>query len=167
LFIFCLVTYVQAQEPYYVELFGGANFLPTKKYEFSTGYNISGSFGYRLCGGISLEAEYAFRRNEAKKARFSGRDLDLHGCFKSSALMGNILYELPYAFIGAGVGLSSQKVNVYDAKETKVRFAWQLLAGVDYPTWYGNVSLQYKYHQGGFAHFHNHTIGIGTAYYFD
>jgi len=164
--LFCLSGYLQGQEAY-VEFFGGANFLHSKKYSFKPGGVISGIVGYQPCDGLSLEAEYAFRRNEASKALFRHRNLKMHGYFQSSSFMANGLYKFPYSFLGVGLGVASQKIHAYDAKETKVRFAWQVLAGIEYPTDFGDISLQYKYYQGAFAHIHNHTLGIGLAYYFD
>lgn len=80
-------------EGFYVEAFGGANWIQTNKnankhrgssdesfdgstsgrkqkkhkLEFDTGYIVGGAIGYRLCNGLRFEGEVSYRRNQLKK----------------------------------------------------------------------------------------------------
>jgi opacity protein-like surface antigen len=173
--------------PFYIEVLGGANFLQSEKSggiksDYRTGYIVSGSLGYRWCYGIRLEAEYAYRRNSLNKIRFFGRSFNTHGRFQSSSYMANVLWDLPFAywgcqlwsiqpFVGAGIGYDFQQINARNSglsyKESKKDFSWQVIAGLAYPLFcQTDVSLEYKFHQGGFTNIYNHSLGIGLTYKF-
>ena len=172
---------------FYAEIFGGANFLETEKsggikYDYQTGYIVSGSLGYRVCYGLRLEAEYAYRRNLLRKVNFFGRSFSMHGHFQSSSYMANLLWDLPLSrwgcefwkirpFIGGGIGYDFQQIKAHHAgftyKDSKKHFAWQVMAGLGYPLFCNtDISLEYKYHQAGFTHIHNHSLGVGLTYKF-
>lgn len=167
---------------FYAGFFGGANFLQTQKqdgikYDYQTGYVLSGSLGYLWCYGLRLEAEYAYRRNSLNKVHFFGRSFRIHGHFQSSSYMANLLWDLPLEmwgcqcwrlrpFIGGGIGYDIQRINTHNEglvfKETKRDFAWQVIAGLEYPLFCNtDISLEYKFHKGGFNHIYNHSLGIG------
>lgn len=172
---------------FYAEIFGGANFLQTERNEsvrndFRTGYMISGSLGYRWCYGLRVEAEYAYRRNEFKHVHFFGRNFSLKGHYQSSSYMANLLWDMPVAcwgcnfcnitpFIGAGIGYDFQRIHGHTTGITmhgkSKHFAWQVMAGFNYPLFCNTeLSLEYKFHKGGFHKLYNHTIGVGLKYNF-
>jgi opacity protein-like surface antigen len=174
--------------PFYVEAFGGANFLQTDqrhgiKSDYQTGYLFSGSLAYRWCYGLRLEAEYAYRRNTLKKIHFFGRSFRTHGHFQSSSYMANLLWDLPLSscgcdlwkirpFIGAGIGYGLQQLSSHNSafvftKMKKKHVAWQLIAGLSYPLFcHTDISIEYKFHKGGFSHIYNHSVGLGLTYNF-
>jgi opacity protein-like surface antigen len=173
---------------FYAEILGGANFLQTEtkggiKSHYQTGYIVSGSLGYRWCYGLRGEAEYAFRRNCLKKAHFFERSFSIGGHFQSSSYMANVLWDLPLSdwgcdfwgirpFIGGGIGYDFQQIRASSRglsfKENKKNFAWQVIAGLGYPIFCNtDISLEYKFHKGGFKHLYNHSLGVGLTYNFD
>ena len=172
---------------FYAEILGGANFLPEEnsggvKSEYRTGYIVSGSLGYRWHYGLRLEAEYAYRRNSLRKIHFFGRSFPLHGHFQSSSYMANLLWDLPLSkwgcefgkirpFIGGGIGYDFQQVkgriSELSFEANSKHFAWQVMAGLAYPIYCNtDISLEYKFHKGGFCHIYNHSIGVGLTYNF-
>jgi len=182
----CYIDCVDSH-PFYAEIFGGANFQRIKKSRGieshdQTGCIISGSIGYQSCYGLRLEGEYAFRRNSLKGMHFLGRSFDIHGHFKSFSYMANLLWDLPLSswgcafwkiqpFIGGGIGYDCQQIKMQNVgltfKDSKRHFAWQVIAGFGYPLFCdADISLEYKYHQGGFTHIHNHSVGVGLTYNF-
>lgn len=172
---------------FYAEIFSGANFLQTEKSggiksTYKPGYIVSGSLGYQWCNGLRLEAEYAFRRNSIRKVHFFGRSFTLSGHFQSSSYMANALWDLPlsswgcecwniHPFIGGGIGYDFQQVHAKNGglilNQHKKNFAWQIIAGLGYPIFcHADLSLEYKFHKGGFKHLYNHSIGLGLLYRF-
>lgn len=190
--LFCTGTDVQADEymasnEFYAEAFGGANFLQTEKSggivsDYNTGYVVSGSLGYRWCYGLRVEGEYAYRRNSVRKLHFFGRSFSFHGHFQSSSYMANLLWDLPLSrwgcgcwkfrtFIGGGIGYDLQQIHAKNEgiafRNNKKHFAWQVIAGIGYPLFCStDISLEYKYHKGGFSYIHNHSLGVGLTYKF-
>lgn len=172
---------------FYAEIFGGANFLQTEKnssirQDYNTGFIVSGSLGYRWCNGLRLEAEYAYRRNCLSKLYFFGRSFSIHGHFNSSSYMANLLWDVPLSnwgcncwnitpFIGGGIGYDVQKVisnnEGFTFRESKNNFAWQIIAGLGYPIFCNtDLSVEYKFHKGGFKYIYSHSIGVGLTYKF-
>lgn len=172
---------------FYAEVFGGANFLQTEsrgslRTHYRTGYIVSGSLGYRWCYGLRLEAEYAFRKNTVKRVHFFGRSFNLHGHFESSSYMANLLWDLPLSFcecdlwnirpfVGGGVGYDNQRTHAKilgtNFHKNKKHFSWQIIAGLGYPIFCNtDISVEYKFHKGGFKHIYNHSLGIGLTYSF-
>lgn len=171
----------------YTEIFLGANFLSSSMHDdieldYHPGFIASASLGYRWIAGIRLEAEYAFRRNSLRKGDFLHRGFKLSGHFQSSSYMGNLLWDVPSSvcdcsywniqpFIGGGVGYDFQQIDAKNGnisvKENKKKFAWQIIAGLAYPIFCNtDLSLEYKFHKGGFKHLYNHSLGIGLTYSF-
>lgn len=181
------VPEVQANEnPFYAKALVGANFLQNSttngnRTSYEPGYILSGSLGYRWCYGLRTEGEYAFRRNEIQKMHFFGEGTSKHGHFRTSSVMGNLLWDLPLAswgcycwniqpFVGAGIGYDYQKLRATNSRidfdQTWNVFAWQLMVGLSYPIFCNaEATLEYRYHQGG-CHFYNHSIGVGFVYNF-
>jgi opacity protein-like surface antigen len=172
---------------FYAKLFTGANFLQNtsisgNKASYETGYIIAGSFGYRFCSDLRVEAVYAYRRNAISKIHFVTEGSSKNGYFQTSSLMANLLWDVPlcnwdcllgdmHPFIGGGIGYDFQKMHssndriVFDQKWN--HFAWQLMAGLAYPVFCNTeITLEYRFHQGG-CHFQNHSIGVGLEYHFD
>lgn len=172
---------------FYAEIFGGANFLQSRKNDgiktdYKTGYIVSGSLGYRWCYGIRTEFEYAFRRNSLRHVHFFGRSFELSGHFQSSSYMANMIWDLPLVawgcnlwniqpFFGGGIGYDVQRIHASSEglffKQDKKQFAWQFIAGFAYPILCNvDISLEYKYHKGGFKHLNSQSVGIGLTYVF-
>lgn len=168
---------------FYAKILGGVNFLQNtrineNKTSYQTGYIISGALGYKLCYGLHVEAEYAFRRNGINKIHFFDDSESKHGHFQTSSYMANLLWDLPLcacgniqSFIGAGIGYDFQKMHssnsriVFDQKWK--HFSWQAMAGLAYPIFCNTeITLEYKFHQGG-SHFNNHSLGVGFVYELD
>ncbi len=172
---------------FYAEILGGANFLQTDasggiKYKYQTGYIVSGSLGYRWRYGLRLEGEYAFRKDSLNKVHFFGRSFSMHGHFQSSSYLANLLWDLPLSnwgcncwgtqpFIGCGIGYDCQQLRAHNeafvVSGNKKHFAWQVIAGLSHPCFCNtDISLEYKFHKGGFSHIYNHSIGVGLTYNF-
>ncbi|MBA3956840.1 MAG: outer membrane beta-barrel protein [Parachlamydiaceae bacterium] len=170
---------------FYAKIFGGANFLQNgtvdgNKSTYKTGYLIAGSLGYSWCNGLSVEAEYAFRRNAIKNTRFFTEGSSQCGHFQTSSVMANILWDVPslgcanwdfQPFVGAGIGYDFQQMHSansrIDFNQKWNHFSWQLMAGLVYPIFCNTeMTLEYKFHQGG-CHFYNHSVGIGLLYKFN
>lgn len=175
----CLLNDSFCRNRFYVELFGGANFLGREHQEgvsvqYKTGYVFSGALGYRWCYGLRLEGEYAFRRNGVENGP---------GHYHSSSYMGNLIWDMPITdwgctlwgvvpFVGAGVGYDLQRAHASDGPVDldgdKKGLAWQAIAGLYYPVLpNGHISLTYKFHRGKSDHIDNHSIGVGFTYTFD
>ena len=167
---------------FYAKILSGVNFLQNttlndNKTTYKPGYLIGASLGYNWRYNLSLEAEYAYRRNALSKIHFFGGDSSHRGHFQTSSFMANLLWNVPYCpfqniqpFIGAGIGYDFQKMHssnstiVFNQKWN--HFSWQLMAGLTYPIFCNtDISLEYKFHQGG-NHFYSHTLGLGLAYKF-
>lgn len=171
---------------FYAKIFGGINCLQNTEIDenrttYQTGYIIAGSLGYSWCYGLSLEAEYAFRRNEISKIHFFGEGCSRYGYFETSSIMANLLWDFPLCswgcafwdiqpFIGAGIGYDFQRMHSSNSRiifnQRWHHFAWQLMAGLAYPIFCNTVmTLEYKFHQGG-CDFNNHSLGVGLVYQF-
>lgn len=188
-FSFFLAADAQAEEccfddrmNFYAKVFGGANFLQSTSIQgnnasYQTGYIVAGSLGYSWRPyGVSLEAEYAYRRNAISKIHFITHGSSQNGHFQTSSYMANLLWDLPgfafwhiQPFIGAGLGCDFQRMHasnslvVFNQKWTK--FSWQAMAGFAYPIFRNaEIRLEYKFHQGD--HFYNNAIGVGLVYKF-
>ncbi len=168
-------------DEYYAKFFSGANFLQDTTLNknhtsYQTGYVIAGSLGYRLCNGLSLEAEYAYRRNKIQEIQLFGEGTSKHGHFQASSYMGNLIWNLPAlcwgidSFIGAGLGYDFQQMHTTTDRiifnQKWKRFSWQLMGGLSLPIYCDtDITLEYNFHQGG-IHIYNHAIGAGLIYKF-
>ncbi len=173
------------QTNFYGKILGGANFLENtsineNKSKYKSGYLISGSWGYCWQEGLSLEFEYAYRRNEIRKIHFFAEGLSKRGHVQTSSYMANLVWELPFSswkracwdiqpIVGIGIGYDFQQMRSSNSrlvfKKKWNRFCWQLMTGLAYPLFCNTeMTLEYKYHQGG--RFYNHAIGVGLLYRF-
>lgn len=180
----CCCCYDEAN--YYVKVFSGANFLQNTEINgnnasYNTGYIIAGSLGYCWCYGLRLEGEYAYRRNTISKIDFFTEGSSKHGHFQTSSYMANLLWDVPLSswgcalwniqpYVGAGIGYDNQQMHASNSRvefsQKWNRFSWQAMAGFAFPIFCDTeLSLEYKYHQGG-CHFFNHTLGVGLTYRF-
>jgi len=171
-----------AQEQFYAKILGGVNFVQNttindNKTTYKPGYLVGASLGYTWRYNLSLEAEYAYRRNTLSKIHFFDSTDSHHGHFQSSSFMANLLWNSPCSlynfqpFFGAGIGYDFQKMHASNStvifNQNWNHFSWQLIAGLAYPFFCNtDITLEYKFHQGG-NHFYNHTIGLGLIYHFD
>jgi opacity protein-like surface antigen len=182
LFLILIFTASGAEaQNFYAKISGGANFLENSSIQennanYQTGSIISGSLGFNLRYGLTLEAEYAFRRNEIGKIRFAEQGASRHGHLQTSSLMANLIWNLPNCalwniqpFVGAGLGYDSNHMHSSNSRisfhESWQHFSWQAIAGLSYPLLCNTrLTFDYKYHQGG--HFYNHSISLGLIYKF-
>lgn len=172
---------------FYAKVFGGANIVQTNKQDgvtnhFKTGYLLSGALGYNWRYGLSVEAEFTYRRNEQKNIKFFGRDFHIHGHYQSSSVMANLIWNIPLCnwrwqfwglkpFVGAGVGYDLQRIHAktegISYRNTEKHFAWQVMAGVLFPAFCNiDISLEYRFHKGGFKKLYENAVGIGILYKF-
>jgi opacity protein-like surface antigen len=166
--------------PLYGEIYGGINFLQTKtkndlKPIYDPGYILSGSIGIHECYGLRLEAEFAYRRNSLNKVHFFGRNFRRHGHFEAFSYMGNVLWTIPWKcvlqpYLGTGIGYDFQHTLTrgfgLSVRENKKDLAWQVLAGLKYELPCLDISLEYKFHQGGFSYIYCHSLGLCLTYEF-
>lgn len=171
-------------DKFYAEIFGGADFIHSTPWnginiDYKTGYDVSASYGYRLCYGFRMEAEYAFRRDEVKSNRLVGTTARACGHFQSSSYMANLLWNLSLRrwgiclkpFVGGGVGYDAQQIRAkgegLSIRSNKKGFSWQGIAGISYPFCRNmEISVEYKFHQGPYCELYNQTVGIGLTYTF-
>lgn len=185
---YCKTSYcTDEQNNYYMEIFGGANFMQTNsrhsiKSSFKTGYAVAASVGYKWCWGLRFEAEYAFRRNRVKSVHYFGKSFGKCGHYQASSYMANLLWDIPLQcwglnlcgirpFVGGGIGWDYEIVHARyhhtNFRNGKKHFAWQAMTGLTMPFYCNtDVSVEYRYHQGGMKHLHNHTVGLGLKYNF-
>lgn len=171
---------------FYAKIFSGANFLQNSttgrnRTTYQTGYILDGSLGYSWRYGLSVEAEYAFRRNAIEKMHFFGGGVSKHGHFQTSSYMANLLWDLPVSswgcvcwnlepFIGAGIGYDFEQMHASNSRivfnQKWHHLSWQAMVGLAYPIFCNTeITLEYKFHQGG-CQFNNHSLGIGLIYKF-
>lgn len=187
LFLLLACISLNAQEGYdetsfYAKILGGANFVNNtsidgNKATYEAGYIVGASIGYNFRHNLSLEAEYAYRRNNLSKIHFVNAERSHNGHLQTSSLMANILWKTPcpffcfQPFFGAGIGYDFQQMRSSNSQirfhQNWSRFSWQLMAGLAYSIFCNtDLTLEYKYHQAG-CKFYNHTVALGLIYNFD
>jgi opacity protein-like surface antigen len=165
---------------FYTKIYSGADSLQNtsigkNKSRFKPGYVIGGSLGCRWSNDLSLEFEYAFRRNDIREMHFFGQGFGNHGHFQTSSYMANLYWGLPISccsikpFMGLGVGYDSQQLRSSNSRiifrQNWNHFSWQAIAGLSLPIFCNTeMSVEYKFHQGG-CKFYNHSVGIGLIYH--
>lgn len=185
--LFCSSGTCQEENNFYSKFFGGVNFLQSEsrrgiQADYQSGYVFSGALGCCWSSRVSLEVEYSFLKNSLREVHFLGRDFSFDGHFQSSAYMVNLLWDLPLfnwgcdlwkacPRIGAGIGYDLQQVYAKNAggtfNETNRHFGWQIIAGLVYHlSCCADISLEYKFHKGGFRHIYNQSLGIGLSFQF-
>lgn len=172
---------------FYAQVSGGANFIKIEKEHgikphLRTGYVVSGALGYHWHRGLSLEAEYAYRRSSQSSFWYYGQSFRIPGHFWSSSYMANALLDLPLCdlwpvferflpFLGGGVGYDVQHLQAHAHefvwRRSDKGFAWQLIAGLSYEMMYNTAfGLVYKFHKGPISAIDNHSLEVGFTYKF-
>lgn len=182
----CLSSFTYADEnSLYAKLSAGVNCLQTEskqgiKPSFHPGYIVSGAAGYQWCYGLNVEAEYAFRRNSMRKIHYFGQDFKIPGSFQSSSYMANLLWDFSpcncffesfQPFLGGGIGYDVQEFHAtqdgFRTNQNKKGFAWQLMAGLNYPLFSCiGIALEYKFHKGPLNNIFSHAFGVSFTYKF-
>jgi len=137
----------------YIEVGGGALFVPNTTYDglFGTAPSMSFNTGFEgyLSGGIDfgtfrLESEASYKKVSTNQLTVFNTPFDADGSVSAFSLMGNGLINinnvipsrLPFSpFVGGGIGMSQintsfSTLNRTDIDNSDTRFAWQVLAGV-------------------------------------
>jgi opacity protein-like surface antigen len=164
-----------SEKPYYVKLYGGASLLgdqdfnqqgvagvaagATGKGSFDAGWGFGGALGYNLTNNFSTEVAWDYFTNGAKATFSDGTRFDGDGDFSSSIIFLNGIYKFdpvtthrirPY--VGAGVAyvdeidFDTKRNGVETSYSTDGEFAWQVLAGAEYPLndrWSLNADARY------------------------
>lgn len=182
LILLFLVHSLAFAENVYISFLGGANFVEFHQHEgikphFQTGYLLSGAVGYEWCNGLSLEAEYAYRRTSMSKIHYFGQDFHIPGSFQSSSYMANLIWDFPIEcflsdsslFLGGGIGYDVQQFHAsqdgFRLNDNKKGFSWQWMVGLEYLLCnQTKISLEYKFHKGPLKNVYNHAIGVGLSY---
>ena len=171
----CLEVPCCASNNFYVKGTVGPNWSDSKKGgDFDTGFLLSGAVGYRFCLGARLEGEYAYRNNNFKHYYYN-----IKSHMRSSALMVNAIYDIPLdsymdtygitPFAGVGIGCNfrrySERTYHYSVSGKSNRFAWQVIAGLDYAlTDCLDATVEYKFHKA--TKYYNNSLGFGVTYKF-
>ena len=124
------------------------------------GLAVNGAVGYRLAGGLRVEGELGYRKNDldaldvrepgglaallppgAPPAALKGKR-PIEGDLQALSFMANLWYDIDLEYdmkpyVGAGVGmtrlsLTAKSSGVTVADDTDTAFAWQIGAGVGY-----------------------------------
>lgn len=169
------LTNAEESHDFYAKLYGGATVMSDKKFDqtgvsgvaagargttsLDAGWGFGGAVGYNLNNNISTELAWDYMTNGATTTFTDGTKLDGDGDFSSSILFVNGIYKFdpitrhnirPY--LGAGVGyvdeidLDTKKNGVETSYSTDGEFAWQAIAGVEYPIntkWSLNADARY------------------------
>lgn len=176
---------------FYVSGNASCNFLTNSKKHhakltFEPGYLLAPAIGYRFCNGIRLEAEFAYRRNENKKAKYLGFSHRIGGHLETFSGLANVYYDLPVCwyvkpYVGVGIGYAysdirakvrfideNSEVNSASLKGRRDGFAWQAIAGVTYPLCDNiDVAVEYRFFQNvSLKRAYNNDIGATLRYFF-
>jgi opacity protein-like surface antigen len=114
---------------------------------FDTGFGFMAAIGNNF-EGLRGEVELSYRTNDADKISAGGFSESVSGDFSSTAVMGNLLVDLPLSesvrpFLGAGIGLANVDA---DGDEDDTVFAYQAIVGAGFPlTHVTTLDLQYRY----------------------
>ncbi|MBS0585968.1 MAG: outer membrane beta-barrel protein [Verrucomicrobia bacterium] len=171
---------------FYAEVLAGPNFVQKivvdgNSSTYQTGYIVGGAVGWFWTMGLSLEAEYAYRRNSISTIYFFGQGSSNNGYFQTSSWMANLLWNLPLPscncsffniepYVGAGIGCDFQKMKSSNSqilfRQKWTHLSWQVMVGLARPIFSNTaISLDYTFHQGG-CHFYNHSLEVGLTYKF-
>lgn len=174
---------VQAEEPFYVGLQGGVNFLEshylTKRHcAFDAGYNAGIVGGYAWCPELRLESEITYRNNDyrLRGTRDGGDEGTFHGVVDTWSFMANgyldvpvCVYDIIAPYVGVGIGCDHvhQKIKIdgENYKGSNTGFSWQLIGGASFCL-FDDTSLlvEYKYHVTPLRRGHelqNHSVIFG------
>lgn len=176
----CTLAGVANAEEEYLAGFAGFNLLPAlhcklanflggdvveSTVAFHPGYAVGLSAGYRPWQYLRVEAEGAYRCNDAKSIKQADiTNLIPSGHLQKGSLLANGLLDLPLSptlipYVGVGVGyewvgfsilFKEQTQNTFRLKGQDTGFAYQGIAGVSFYLADGCVraSLEYRYFNG-------------------
>lgn len=165
-------------DSFYVGALAGVNFIQDikshgVKASLDTGYIVGANVGYRICDNIRVEAEFAYRNNnkthrenvdyafDSKIENISNSKVKAD--IKTYSLMANAYYDFDLCscftpYVGVGIGyawndftVTAKSIDFSDRvklESSSNRFAWQLMAGVDYELCSCpdiKVGLEYRY----------------------
>jgi len=146
-----------------------------------TGFGGSLLLGGHLPYGFKVEAEALFQHRPYDTKTLDGVTTTATGFRDTTAVMGNLLWELPLAeatglpirpFIGGGAGMAYSQSRLNDnpvgtntyLQASDWRFAWQALAGVKFDVAPGaRLTAQYRYLRADGGRSRCATSGTPTA----
>jgi len=148
-------------------------------WDLSGGWTAGGGIGIysRLLGGSRFEIEGSHTSNEVNQLWYAGFILPANFDIKTNAVMFNMLKEVPLGvsgvtgYFGGGIGHHSTEfdgdIATIRYSERDSGFAWQLIAGVDFPitdrlalfTQYRYLVLSDMSFRTDFGDFVNETAG--------
>lgn len=177
-------------DDWYIGGFAGANWTTSTKHHhgcFSgrhkhhTGYVLAVSIGRSFCDEYRVEFEYAYRNNEFKNRIDCDFCAPHKGHVWSNAYLVNGFWNIPWCnswclkpFVGAGIGYASQRLDfshsrsfICTGNNKKNGFAWQLIAGIEYPICDNiAVSFEYRFFKGRLNNIYSQNLGAGFRYSF-
>lgn len=184
------VNTTQADEDWYVSVFGGGNWVNQIKHDhrhvkFDGGYVVGGTIGYSWCNDFAVEAEFDYRHNDVDKVKRRKCDdrnhHSNHGDLQSYAILGNLRYNIdcgqcfvPYVRAGIGYGNSKASTRRWDSEKCKHRshsktesgFAWKVGGGFTMPidcNWSWSVGYDYLRAQKNIG---NNSVTVAANYKF-
>lgn len=129
--------------------------------DMNVGAGVTSALGYQFRNGMRLEAEIAYRRNDAED--FNGANVN--GSLSTLGGLMNVVWEYDnpsgiYPYVGAGAGMAHVQANDFNfgggqtLDDGSSEFAWQGLAGVAFAV-DPNLSLiaEYRYFRTGESDF--------------
>jgi OOP family OmpA-OmpF porin len=160
---------------YYAKLYGGATILSDKTFNqtgvpsvaagargttsLDAGWGFGGAIGYNINNNVSTELAWDYMTNGATTKFTDGTQFSGDGDFSSSILFVNGIYKFdpvtthqirPYLGVGLGyvdeIDLDMKRNGVETSYSTDGEFAWQAIAGVEYPLnnkWSLNADARY------------------------
>ena len=120
-----------------------ANLIPIQ-FDLKNGVTFGGGIGVysKLLGGSRFEFEGSHISNEVGALSYGGAHLPSNFEMETSLFMFNMLKEVDFGrkatgYFGGGVGFASTEmigdIDTISYNHTDEGFAWQLIAGVDFP----------------------------------
>jgi len=113
-------------------------------FDMDNGATAGGGVGVysQFLGGTRFEIEGSYTSNEVGFLRFAGFELPADFDLDTTSVMFNLLKEVPLAegvtsYFGGGIGWATTDmdgdIDTIQYNDTDNGFAWQLIAGVDFP----------------------------------
>ena len=146
--------------------------LGNAKTEYNTGWDAGFEVGYRS-GTLRFEAEYLYQRANIEKIA----GIDVSGLVRTSAAMGNILYDFGEVgsvynpFIGCGIGYGYVK---HSQRSHDSVFAYQVTFGVGFNIVDDTTfTLGYRYFGTTKAsnslgdRYQDHLLNVGLVYFME
>lgn len=195
-------TSLSAQAETYARVGAGWSFTSDQDFDtvggrvdtdLDTGYAITGAVGHDY-GDLRAEVELSYRENDVDSHTAAGAATTNPGGTTSAlALMANGYYDFPTQsrftpYVGAGIGFAQVEADGYRANNAAVAngddtvFAYQLIAGVEYPIapktsltgeyrYFATADADINTSLGGAGssdiNYDNHSILVGVKHSFD